>query len=92
MSNQILLNAQPPQLVPLTVAGTDSGVYCRCKGTVQSDLFVKCDGDQECPNGSWLHPQCTNELKSLGKDDLDDMEEWYCEECQVRIGREEQEE
>lgn len=31
-------------------------VYCRCKGGVVSELFVKCDGEQECPNGSWLHP------------------------------------
>ena len=66
-------------------------VYCRCKGGVISELFVKCDGDQECPNGSWLHPQCTTDLRDKSKAELDTMEEWYCEDCQARISREEDE-
>ena len=66
-------------------------VYCRCKGGVVSELFVKCDGDQECPNGSWLHPQCTTDLREKSKEELDTMEEWYCEDCLARIRREEEE-
>lgn len=64
-------------------------VYCRCKGAVISELFVKCDGDQECPNGSWLHPQCTSDLRDKSKSQLDAIEEWYCEDCVARIQREE---
>lgn len=63
-------------------------VYCRCKGAIVSELFVKCDGDQECANGSWLHPQCTTDLKFKSKAELDAMEEWYCEDCIARIQRE----
>lgn len=53
-----------------------------------SELFVKCDGDQECANGSWLHPQCTTDLRDKSKAQLDAMEEWYCEDCIARIQRE----
>ena len=56
-----------------------------------SELFVKCDGDQECPNGSWLHPQCTTDLRDRSKEELDVMDEWYCEDCLARIKREEEE-
>lgn len=63
-------------------------MYCRCKGGVVSELFVKCDGDQECPNGSWLHPQCTSDLCEKSKEELDAIEEWYCEDCIARIQRE----
>jgi hypothetical protein len=65
-------------------------VYCRCKGGIISELFVKCDGDQECPNGSWLHPQCTSDLRDKSKQELDTIEEWYCEDCVARIQREEE--
>ena len=76
---------------PLAVQQENPAVYCRCKGGVVSELFVKCDGDQECPNGSWLHPQCTTDLRSKTKEELDNMEEWYCEDCLARIRREEEE-
>lgn len=66
-------------------------MYCKCKGAVISDLYVKCDGDDECVNGGWVHPQCTEELKHKTKEELDAIEEWYCEECQVRIKREDEE-
>ncbi len=51
---------------------------------------MKCDGDQECPNGSWLHPQCTSDLRDKSKKELDTIEEWYCEDCVARIQREEE--
>lgn len=56
-----------------------------------SELFVKCDGEQECPNGSWLHPQCTSDLCDKTKEELDAIEEWYCEDCIARIQREDNE-
>ena len=78
--------------VPVVSAQQENpAVYCRCKGAVVSELFVKCDGDQECPNGSWLHPQCTSDLRDKSKEELDTMEEWYCEDCLARISREEEE-
>ena len=78
------------QAVGLSTAGVENpAVYCRCKGSIVSELFVKCDGDQECPNGSWLHPQCTSDLRDKSKEELDAIEEWYCEDCVARINREE---
>ena len=58
---------------------------------VQSDFFVKCDGDEECPYGGWLHPQCTNDLKDKTREELDAIEEWYCEDCVQRINKEDEE-
>ena len=81
------------QILPpssLQVSPENPAVYCRCKGGVISELFVKCDGDQECPNGSWLHPQCTSDLKDMSKIELDSIEEWYCEDCVARIQKEEE--
>ena len=69
----------------------DNIQYCICKGTINSELFVKCDGDEECPNGGWVHPQCTTDLSEKSKQELDDIEEYYCEDCRSRIKSEEQE-
>ena len=79
----------PPSLMVNGGTVENPAVYCRCKGGVVSDLFVKCDGEQECPNGSWLHPPCTTDLRHLSKKELDSIEEWYCEDCIARIKREE---
>ena len=65
-------------------------VYCRCKGAIISELFVKCDGEQECPNGSWVHPQCTSDLRNKSKEELDAIEQWYCEDCIARIQAEDE--
>ena len=92
MENQIN-NVQQQVLVPLVGGGNyDATVYCVCQGQMQSDFFVKCDGDDECVNGGWLHPECTNDLKSWSQAELDRMEEWHCEDCVKRIKREEEEE
>ena len=82
-----IMESQMQILPPSTVqvSPENPAVYCRCKGVVISELFVKCDGDQECPNGSWLHPQCTSDLKDMPKAELDSIEEWYCEDCVARI-------
>ena len=69
-------------IVPLVGGGSyDSTVYCRCQGQVISDFFVKCDGDEECPNGGWVHPHCTTDLKNKTQEEVDNIEEWYCEDC-----------
>jgi folate-binding Fe-S cluster repair protein YgfZ len=52
----------------------DSSIYCRCKGQINSDFFVKCDGDDECFNGGWLHPQCTTDLHEMKKEEVDLIE------------------
>lgn len=65
MESQIHMAQQPQKIViPLQEGGSyDNSVYCRCQGTVHNDFFVKCDADEECPNGGWLHPQCTTDLR-----------------------------
>lgn len=55
-----------------------------------SGLFVRCDGDEECTNGAWLHPQCTTDLRVKSKEELDAIEEWYCEDCVARIKKEDE--
>ena len=55
-------------------------IYCRCKGAILSDFMVGCEsGEINCPNGGWLHPQCTDDLKNYTKEQIDGMEDvWYC--------------
>ena len=43
-----------------------------------------CDGGDECPYNAWLHPECTSDLKTLSKDELDSLESWYCDVCRNR--------
>ncbi|MFS8159782.1 MAG: hypothetical protein ACMG6E_06150 [Candidatus Roizmanbacteria bacterium] len=69
----------------------DSSMYCKCLGSVSTDIFVKCDGDAECPNGGWMHPSCTDDLKNRTQEELNEMDEWYCEECVGRINNEQNE-
>lgn len=92
MHNQLQLSTSPSLIVPISNGTYDNSVYCRCKGAIASELFVKCDGDQECTNGSWVHPQCTTDLKDKTKEELDEIQEWYCEDCIARIIKEEDDE
>ena len=55
-------------------------------------MFVKCDGDEECPNGGWVHPQCVGDLSTKTKEELDELQEYYCDECVSRIKKEEEDE
>jgi hypothetical protein len=58
-----------------------------------SGFFVACDsGEHDCPNGGWLHPECTEELKNLARDVIDNMGSWYCADCKQRMLTEEQQE
>lgn len=38
--------------------------FCKCKGEFNSltGYFVMCENDTACPNGGWLHPECTRDL------------------------------
>lgn len=43
--------------------------YCVCRGQVQQEFMVACEnGEDDCPNKGWLHPQCTDDLKHLSMD------------------------
>ena len=60
----------------LTVAGSKEAtevinisLYCMCKGSIQSEFMVACEtGEELCPNGGWVHPQCSTELSNLTKE------------------------
>ena len=65
--------------------------YCICRGKIKSGYYVACEADEDCPNGGWLHPECTDDLCSLTKDVIDDMEMWYCQHCVIRISKENEE-
>lgn len=62
---------------------SDAEQFCRCKGTFKSvtGYFVACESDSACPNGGWLHPECTTDLAHLTKEQIDTIAAWYCEEC-----------
>ena len=77
MQNQ--LNQSPRILVtePITV----DNVYCICKGANQSGFFVACEAENDCPFGGWLHPECTEDLKNLAREIIDNMGAWYCAAC-----------
>jgi len=50
--------------------------------------MVCCEtGDDDCPNGGWLHPECTKDLKDLSHEEIDAIEVWYCEDCQEKMSK-----
>lgn len=57
---------------------TQQDEYCICRGKVKSGYYVACEADEDCPNGGWLHPECTDDLCSFTKDVIDVLEMWYC--------------
>ena len=47
-------------------------LYCKCKGQFQSDFMVGCENDEDkCPNGGWLHPECTEDLKNMTRIEIE---------------------
>lgn len=38
--------------------------FCKCRGEFNSltGYFVMCENESACPNGGWLHPECTRDL------------------------------
>lgn len=66
--------------------------YCICKGKIKSGYYVACEADEDCEHGGWLHPECTNDLRTLTQEAIDSLDQWYCESCVDRIRRENEEE
>ena len=84
MQNQL---NQPPRLVLYLEdePQKEEDVFCTCRGQNQSGFFVACDGgEQDCPHGGWLHPECTEELRNLPREVIDSLEGWYCRDCEKR--------
>lgn len=74
--------AQPPTNI---VSQSYFTFYCRCKGQVQQEFMVACEvGEDLCPNKGWLHPQCTDDLKDMSKEEIDKIDIWYCMDCRKK--------
>jgi len=41
-----------------------------------------CENEDACPNGGWLHPECTRDLFKMTQEDILKLDKWYCEDCQ----------
>ena len=47
--------------------------------------MVACEvGEDLCPNKGWLHPQCTDDLKDMSKEEIDKIDIWYCMDCRKK--------
>lgn len=47
--------------------------------------MVACEnGEDDCPNKGWLHPQCTDDLKHLSMDQIAEIDIWYCMDCRKK--------
>ena len=57
--------------------------FCKCKGDFNSltGYFVMCENETACPNGGWLHPECTRDLKQMSQEEIGKIDKWYCEDC-----------
>lgn len=78
------IEAKDPATQPATniVSQSYFTFYCRCKGQVQQEFMVACEvGEEQCPNKGWLHPQCTDDLKDMSKEEIDKIDIWYCMDC-----------
>lgn len=73
---------------PLVISEPVDEVFCICKGANVSGFFVACEAEADCPHGGWLHPECTEDLKNLGRDVIDNMGVWYCRDCVERMKEE----
>lgn len=87
MHNQ--LDQAPRILVSEPTAEED--VFCVCKGTNPSGFFVACEAGDDCPFGGWLHPECTEDLRNISKEHIDNLDQWYCEACRRQIQQEDEE-
>mmetsp|Transcript_12803 Transcript_12803/g.19823 ORF Transcript_12803/g.19823 Transcript_12803/m.19823 type:complete len:205 (+) Transcript_12803:4177-4791(+) len=78
------LNYNAPIVMLTNGSQLNTGLYCICKGRVSSDFMVACESNDDCPNGGWLHPQCTRDLKHMSQTQIDEIELWYCDDCKIR--------
>lgn len=69
-------------MIPTEAHVINPSLYCICKGAKKQEFMVYCEsGEDNCINGGWLHPECTNDLAHMTKDEIDTIEIWYCEDC-----------
>ena len=69
---------------------SDSEQFCRCVRLGRpfkslTGYFVACEADAECPNGGWLHPECTDDLCNMTRAQIDNMIVWYCQDCRDKV-------
>lgn len=44
--------------------------------------MVACEtGEENCVNGGWVHPQCSNVLRNLTDNQIDEIDIFFCEDC-----------
>ncbi len=61
--------------------------FCKCRGEFNSltGYFVMCENEDACPNGGWLHPECTRDLFKMTQEDIMKLDKWFCEDCQGNL-------
>jgi len=55
--------------------------FCYCRGLGSQDvddLYIGCDSDKICPNGSWYHWKCVPEFKGWNWEQIEEIKEWIC--------------
>lgn len=73
------LKSVVPQYVEIPLS---SYCYCGRSSQLDDEIFVECANGANCPYGGWFHLQCLQELKHLNKDQIEEMGEWRCKECE----------
>ena len=50
--------------------------------------MVGCENDEDnCVNGGWLHPECTEDLRNMTREQIEQhVEVYYCEDCRQMPG------
>ena len=83
---EIIDAGDAPDVTEALAQESDAEQFCRCKGSFKSltGYFVACESDAACPNGGWLHPECTTDLHHLTKEQIDTIATWYCEDCRAQ--------
>ena len=65
---------------------SESDQFCRCVRLGRpfkslTGYFVACEADEDCVNGGWLHPECTDDLCNMTRAQIDNMTYWVCQDC-----------
>ena len=61
-------------------------MYCYCRGKRgkdPDDFYVMCDS-QNCENNNWYHWKCIEELRFKTRQELEEMEHWFCPTCREK--------
>ena len=78
IANQLTFNFNEAE------ASDDQKDFCICRGAFKSGFFVACEGEDDCQYGGWLHPECTQTLAHLSKEQIDELGTWYCPSCTLK--------